>query len=114
MDKKVKVRVCDYIDKFYLPDLNNHYVSGGSVIELDVLEADRQTRAGNVKPLDDLEAKYLASKTEGDNKIIAEKDALIMHLKKELDELKKKKDLEAENIELKAELSKAKKDSVKK
>jgi hypothetical protein len=114
MDRKVKVMVLDHVQYFYLPDLQNHTVKGGSVIELDVLEADRQIKAKNVRILDELEAKYLNAKLEGDNRALAEKDNLIQHLKKELEEIKKKKDLEAENIELKAELSKAKKESGKK
>lgn len=109
-NRKVKVKVKDFVHQFYLSDIPNHFVKGGSVVELDVLEADRQIKAGNVRPLDEMEAKYLEVKTQGDNRELAEKDNMIQQLKKELDELKKKKDLEAENIELKAELSKAKKE----
>lgn len=109
-NRKIKVKVYDFVDEFHLNDVPNHFVKGGSVVELDVLEAERQIKAGNVRPLDEMEAKYLEVKTQGDNRELAEKDNMIQQLKKELDELKKKKDLEAENIELKAELSKAKKE----
>jgi hypothetical protein len=107
---RVKVRVNDWVDRFYLPDFPGQYVSGGSVIELDVIEADRQVKANNVRLLDDLEAKYLESKLAGENRELAEKDLLIRNLMKEVNELKKKRDLELENVELKSELSKLKRD----
>jgi hypothetical protein len=110
-NRKIKVKVQDWVDRFYLPDVAGHFVKGGAVVELDVIEAEMQIQANNVRPLDELEAKYLEAKTEGDNKELAQKDLIIQNLKKELSEVKKKKDLEAENVELKVELSKAKKDT---
>jgi hypothetical protein len=102
---RVKVIVNEWIERFYLPDLPGQYVSGGSVIELDVLEAERQIKSNNVRALDELEAQYLESKLTGENRELAEKDLLIRNLMKELAELKKKKDLELENAQLKSELA---------
>lgn len=107
---KIKCRVADYVDRFYLPEAPGQFARGGQVIEIEAKEAKpfngKQLLVLSEKDLKILEDEEVA-KTDAE---LMKRDREIQQLKKELADMKKKKDAEAENIALKVKLAEANSD----